>query len=218
MLLIQEREHRIIPNPLALLGPMLRCVTFISDLFTNFESWLIRSGHDHDIAPMWGQMLLHGLPPMQRHMTPPPRVKSFRHTLFGLERVRQMWSRIWQKNSLQSNKVEHVLDRKTAYTFAGHALATPGAAIFVLLGLTPAQADSCSSYGPGFTRVEGGSGCLRFNGHVRVDDGGLHASSLSGWNSHGARPASLNSGGDDTGHARVRLRPGLMGYAGPTMR
>jgi len=118
--------------------------------------------------------------PMQRHMTPPPRVKSFRHTIFGL--------------------------------------ATPGAAIFVLLGLTPAQAESCSSYGPGFTRVEGGSGCLRFNGHVRVDDGSLHASSLSGWNSHGARPASLNSGGDDLGHARVRLRPGLMGYAGPTMR
>jgi len=101
------------------------------------------------------------------------------------------------------------------------SLAPSGAAICLLLGFTPASADSCAAYGPGFTRVEGGAGCLRFNGHVRVDDGSLHASSLSGWNARGARPASLNSGSDEPGdlsHSRVRLRPGLMGYAGATTR
>jgi len=117
---------------------------------------------------------------MQRHMTLPPRVKSFRS-----------------------------------------GLAASGSALCLLLGLTQAHADSCAAYGPGFTRVEGGTGCMRFDGHVRVDDGNLHASSLSGWNSHGAHPASLHSGGDegdgfDLSHSRVRLRPGLMGYAGAT--
>ncbi len=79
------------------------------------------------------------------------------------------------------------------------------------------MADNCAGYGPGYMRVEGGNTCVQYDGHVRVDTNPT-GSINTGSGSHRARPASLQteSAGtiDSADMNRLRLRPGVMGYAG----
>lgn len=105
------------------------------------------------------------------------------------------------------------------------------AALCLSFSLSPATAgtDNCAAYAPGFASLEGSDTCIRIGGHVRVEvsSGSTSSTQNNGWASGSARPASLytTSDGDrhsnhslngmDLSSSHLRLRQGVMGYAGP---